>query len=92
MGSRKFLVGAFFVVLQIWGPIDHSWPAWLPIRIGYLIVLPLAAWFLLKWIWGVWQPDPVIEKRLERTLGGVTATRAGTATPTRRCRQSSRLT
>jgi hypothetical protein len=73
MGSRKYLVGVLVVILLIWGPIDHSWPAWFAIRMCYLIVLPVVAWFLLKWIWGVWQPNPVFEERLERTLGGITA-------------------
>ena len=60
-------------VLLIWGPIDHSWPAWFLIRTGYLIAVPAAAWFLLGWIWRVWQPDVASETRLERALGGATA-------------------
>jgi hypothetical protein len=60
------------VVLLIWGPIDHAWPAWLLIRTGYLIAIPLATWFLLGWIWRVWQPDSATENRLERALGGAT--------------------
>ena len=72
MGARKYLVGVLVVVLLIWGPIDHSWPAWLLIRMGYLIAIPLATWFLLGWIWRVWQPDAATEDRLERALGGAT--------------------
>lgn len=72
MSSRKYLVGVLVVALLIWGPIDHSWPAWLVIRIGYLIAIPLAAWFLLGWIWRLWQPDVASENRLERALGGAT--------------------
>lgn len=60
------------VALLIWGPIDHSWPAWLLIRTGYLIAIPMATWFLLGWIWRVWQPDEASENRLERALGGAT--------------------
>lgn len=73
MSSRKYLVVVLVVALLIWGPIDHSWPVWLAIRIGYLIVIPLAAWFLLGWIWKVWQPDAASENRLKRALAGVTA-------------------
>lgn len=73
MGCRNYLVGVVFFVLLIWGPIDHSWPAWLAIRTGYLIAIPLATWFLLAWIWRVWQPDAASEKRLVRVLAGATA-------------------
>jgi hypothetical protein len=72
MNSRKYLVGVLVVVLLIWGPIDYSWPAWLAIRIGYLIAIPLATWFILGWIWRVWQPDAASENRLERALAGAT--------------------
>ena len=73
MGARKYIVGAIVVVLLIWGPLDHSWPAWLAIRTGYLIAIPVAAWFLLGWIWRMWQPDRATEDRFERALGAVTA-------------------
>jgi hypothetical protein len=73
MASRKYLVGVTAVVLLIWGPIDHSWPAWLAIRLGYLFVIPLITWFLLGWIWKVWQPDEETENRLYRSLIGATA-------------------
>ena len=73
MDSRKYLLGVVVVVLLIWGPINHSWPAWLAIRICYLIVIPLAIWFLLAWIWRVWQPDTETEDRLLRSLAGATA-------------------
>jgi hypothetical protein len=72
MGARRYLVGAVAVALLVWGPIDDTWPAWLVIRIGYLIAIPVAIWFLLGWIWRVWQPDVVTEERLERALAGVT--------------------
>lgn len=72
MRSRKFIIGVLVVALLIWGPIDHSWPAWLLIRTSYLIVIPLAAWFLLGWIWRVWQPDAAAENRMERALGAAT--------------------
>ena len=68
MAARKYLVFIVAVVLLIWGPIDDSWPAYLAIRIGYLIAIPLATWFLLGWIWKVWMPDADSEDRLERAL------------------------
>ena len=61
------------VVLMIWGPIDHSWPACLAIRTGYLIGIPLLALFVLHLIWKSWRPDEAAEDRLQRTLAGVTA-------------------
>lgn len=73
MSSRKYLVGVVVVALLIWGPIDHSWPAWPVIRIGYLIAIPLATWFLLGWIWKVWKPHAEAENRLQRSLAGATA-------------------
>ncbi len=71
MSSRKYIVGMVFVALLIWGPIDHSWPAWLVIRTSYLVAIPLATWFV-GWIWRVWQPDAVTENRLVRALAGAT--------------------
>ena len=68
MGCRNYLVGVLVFVLLIWGPIDHSWPAWLAIRTGYLIAIPLATWFLLAWIWRVWQPDAASEKEGQATF------------------------
>ena len=35
MTFRNYLAGTIFIVLLVWGPIDHSWPVWLAIRIGY---------------------------------------------------------
>lgn len=69
MSSRKFLVGVLVLGLLIWGPIDHSTPAWLLIRLSYLIAVPLGAWFLLGRIWNVWKPSPASEDMLERALG-----------------------
>ena len=73
MNSRKYIVVIVVVALAFWGPIDHSWPAWLPIRTGYLIGMPVAAWFLLGWIWKAWQPDAAAEDRLQRALAAATA-------------------
>ena len=73
MNSRKYLVCVLVAVLLKWGPQDRSWPAWQAIRFGSLIAIPVAARFLLEWIWRIWQPDAVTENRFERALGGATA-------------------
>ncbi len=73
MTSQKYLVGVVFIFLLIWGPIDHSWPAWLVIRISYLIVIPIIVWFLLKWIWRIWKPNTEAEDRLTRALVSATS-------------------
>lgn len=71
MNFRNYLAGTILVVLLIWGPIDHSWPAWLAIRIGYLILIPLTVWFLLGLVWNHWQPNNKVEVTLERMLSGL---------------------
>ena len=58
-------------MLLIWGPIDHSWTAWLVIRIGYLYIVPLVAWLLLGWIWNRWQLNAKLNSLLNRTLSGI---------------------
>ncbi len=71
MKFRNYFAGTILAVLLIWGPIDHSWPAWLAIRTGYLILVPLAIWFLFGWIWNYFQPSRKFEITLERILSGV---------------------
>lgn len=71
MSFRNYLTGTIYVILLIWGPIDHSWPYWLVIRIGYLHLIPLLVWLLLGWVWNRWQPSDKIENTLERTLSGL---------------------
>jgi len=71
--ARNYLTAALVLILLIWGPLDHSWPAWLAIRTGYLIAIPVATWWLLKWIWKAWQPDSATEERFERALYALTA-------------------
>lgn len=68
MEVRKYIVGLVAVALLIWGPLDHSWPWWFAIRIGYLILIPLGTWFLLGWLWQDRQPqsDPELnDARME---------------------------
>ena len=71
MFFRKYFVAVIFLTLLIWGPIDHTWSAWLVIRLGYLILIPLMFWFLLTWIWDKNEPGPRTEDILERTLSGI---------------------
>ncbi|HRN70871.1 MAG TPA: hypothetical protein PLS49_06860 [Candidatus Woesebacteria bacterium] len=71
MGFRAYLTTAIFIILLIWGPIDHSLPAWLAIRIGYVILIPLTAGLLLRWIWKQWQPTKKMEITLGRILSGI---------------------
>jgi len=73
MNARKCIVGAVLVALLMWGPIDRSWPAWLLIRTAYLVLIPLAVWFALEFIWKRWQPDTASENRLNRALAGAAA-------------------
>jgi cytochrome bd-type quinol oxidase subunit 2 len=40
---------------------------------GYLIGLPLAAWYLLGWIWLTLRVDSVLEDRIQRALAGATS-------------------
>jgi hypothetical protein len=71
MNFKNYLAGTILVILLIWGPIDHSWPVWLAIRIGYLILIPLLVWLLLSWVWNYWQPSYKVEVTLERILSGL---------------------
>lgn len=71
MNFRNYLVATIFIILLICGPIDHSWPGWLAIRISYLILIPILFWLLLSWIWNSWQPSKKIETTLERILFGL---------------------
>lgn len=71
MAFRNFIAGTIFAVLLIWGPIDHSWPAWLTIRIGYLIIIPVVVWLLLGWVWNLWPPNNKLEYVLNRVLSGI---------------------
>lgn len=71
MTFRNYLTGIILVVLLIWGPIEHSWSAWLAIRIGYLIFIPLIIWLLLALVWNHWQPNNKLESTLVRILSAI---------------------
>lgn len=72
-GSRNILTAALVLILCIFGPLDHSWPAWLAIRIGYLIAIPTVTRLLLNWIWKRCSPTEKTEDRFERALYAVMA-------------------
>jgi len=71
--SHHYIVGAVAIALLIWGPLDHDDPWGMVVRAGYLILVPLVLWFVLKWVWKQWRPDEAAEDRLQRTLFGVTS-------------------
>ncbi len=71
MAFKNYLTGTIFVILLIWGPINHSWPAWLAIRTSYLILIPFLVWLLLSWVWNYWQPSDIVEITLGRVLSGL---------------------
>ncbi len=71
MFFRQYLATIIFISLLIWGPIDHSMKGWLIIRSSYLILIPLLIYFLLGWIWNIWEPSKPVENILERTLSGL---------------------
>lgn len=73
MNFRRYLIIVIIISLLIWGPIDHTWPAWLAMRLGYLVLIPLTAWFLLSWLWNIWEPNTHVEEVLERILSGLIA-------------------
>jgi hypothetical protein len=70
MGVRRFLFGLILFGLLLLAPLDHSWPYPWWIRVLFVLLVPTAAWFALKWIWWEWQPDRATEDRLARTLAG----------------------
>jgi len=57
---------------MIWGPINYSSQYGLILRIIYLIVIPIIVWFLLKWVWILWEPNDKSEIRLENILAFLT--------------------
>jgi hypothetical protein len=73
MKNRGYIVTVVTILLLIFGPVDDLWPFWLVIRIGYLIIIPLVTWFLLALIWKIWMPTDEAERRLSRTLAGITS-------------------
>lgn len=70
MSFRNYVAWTIFVVLLLWGPIA-SWSGYLFIRLGYLVLIPLLARFLLGWIWNYLEPSNALETTLNRVLSGI---------------------
>ncbi len=68
MNFRNYLSVIVFLALLIYGPVNHSWPGWFAIRLGYLILLPYGLWFLMGWVWDRLNINKHQEKVLERLL------------------------
>lgn len=68
MNFRNYLSAIVFLALLIYGPLDHAWPGWFAIRLGYLILLPYGLWFLMGWFWDIFNINNHQEKVLERLL------------------------
>lgn len=51
MEFRNIFTTAIFILLLIWGPIDHESSSGMIIRFLYLILIPFSTFFILKWIW-----------------------------------------
>lgn len=49
MTFKSYLSWTIFVILLIWGPIDHSWPSLLLIRTSYVVLIPIIVWIILSW-------------------------------------------
>lgn len=71
MSFKDYLAGTVFVILLLWGPIDHSWSYWLEIRIAYLIIIPLLIWVVLSWLINYLEPSNKVEDNLKRILSGL---------------------
>ena len=67
------LSACVFFGLLIWGPAQELGPYWWMIRTLYLVLGPLLAGIVLKWIWRAWRPSKSAEDRFQRTLAGAFA-------------------
>jgi hypothetical protein len=70
---RHWIVGLIALGLLIFGPIDHDSPYGIAVRLGYLVLVPLAVWIGLAGFWRIWRPDRSAEVRLGRALAGTLA-------------------
>ena len=64
----QYFVTVLLVVLMLFGPIDHDSKYGMWIRIGYLVLLPVISWWILKWIWDRWMPEENQEDTAVRVL------------------------
>ncbi|RYE56001.1 MAG: hypothetical protein EOP48_09000 [Sphingobacteriales bacterium] len=68
MNFPNLLALTAFVALLLFGPINHDWPAYFLIRLGYLILVPGILWLLSRRILRSLSVSKAKEKLLERTL------------------------
>lgn len=61
MRARDVISVSFFMILLLYGPL-YEWSGGSVVRIGYLILLPYALWFLLGWLWDVLYINNDIDK------------------------------
>ena len=68
--NRDLLVGIFFAVLLLWGPVE---PFGITIRIAYLLILPGILWFILKYLGNKWRAGDAENRALTRKIVAVIA-------------------
>jgi hypothetical protein len=68
MNFKNYFATTILIVLLIWGPINHSWPAWIAIRIGYLLLIPFLIYKTIDWIWNYFDFSDKLDNILERIL------------------------
>jgi hypothetical protein len=63
--NRSYITTLAFFALLMLGPIQ---PYGLAIRFAYLLALPTAVWFGLKWFGERWHVDAEFDERINRAL------------------------
>lgn len=68
MAFREYLTGIIYLVLLIWGPIDHDIEYGIVIRICYLIIIPFLFWLIIRWIWNYFDLNRNVDIILNKIL------------------------
>lgn len=68
--SRGSILFIFVLVLLIWGPIE---PLGMPVRIAYLIILPIILYFALGYFIKTFGENKILNERLIRGLAAILA-------------------
>ncbi len=66
MSTRTYVLGIVITALLLFGPIPSF-----PIRIAYVVLIPVAVWLALKFVWWRWRPSADAEARMNRALSGL---------------------
>ena len=69
---RGYIVGIVVFGFVVYGPIPDAWYGLL-FRLAYLIGAGVVTWFVLKWIWKSWLPDPNEQYKFALLVVGLTA-------------------